>query len=82
MQSSESMKREIIEHLSWCLEKMKFYESTTDSDEFEYLYRSIYNIISTMREMDSKEACIYYREKIMDGFLVQQLKECHIELNV
>ena len=72
----------MMAHLNWCLEKLKFYDNGTDEEDFEEVYRYIYETISTMEEMSDIAACEYCIQKVSSEYLEQRLKRYNINLNL
>lgn len=81
VRSVSSLKKEKIAHLNWCLEKLKFHDTGTKDEDYEYLYRFIFEMVATMSELSDKEALEYYHQKVMEGKLTEQLKKMNIEWN-
>ena len=75
-------KSEKIAQLSWCLEKLKFHDKGSNTEDFEQLYRYIYKMITVMDGMEDIAACEYYHQRLKDDYLVQQLQHYNIELSV
>ena len=81
MKSVSQVKREKIAHLNWCLEKLRFHDTGTKDEDYEYLYRLIFEIVTKMNEMDDTEALDYCRQKFLDTNLVEKLQKYNIEWN-
>lgn len=82
MKTPAGTKNEKIAHLNWCLEKLKFYDKGSDTEDFEQLYRYIYEMITVMDGMEAIAASEYYYQRLKDGYLEKQLKHYNIELSV
>ena len=75
-----TFKKDKIARLNWCLEKLKFHDTGIRSEDYEYLYRFIFEMIVTMQEMDDKEALSYYYQRAEEGHLHEELLKMNIEL--
>ena len=82
MKLPSGCKKEKIAHLYWCLDKLKFYDLECCSENYEHLYRYIYNLITVMNEYEDKQACDYYRDMTRDGYLQKELSCYNIKLNL
>ncbi len=82
MKTPERIEKEKIAHLNWCLEKLKFYEKGSDTEDFEQIYRYICEMITVMDGMEAIAASKYYHQRLKDSYLVQQLQHYNIELSV
>ena len=82
MKTPEKIKKEKIDYLNWCLEKLKFYDTGKHEEYFEELYRYIYELIVVMDGLEGVAANNYYYHKVKDGYLEWQLQHYDIELNI
>lgn len=81
MKTVDSVKREKISHLEFCLEKLRMRESEHNELEIAYLYKKIYYVICEMNELDSLRALNYFNIHINDEIL-KELNKFDIELIV
>ena len=81
MKSVSEVKRVKLAHLNWCLEKLKFRDTGIKEEDYEYLYRLIFEIVTKMNEMDDTEALDYCRQKFLDTNLVEKLQKYNIDWN-
>lgn len=82
MKTSGAVKGEIIEHLNWCLEKLKFYDNGKNAENYERLYRDVFELKSELEMIADNEVCEFYRLNIMNSYLKRELKYYNIELCV
>ena len=82
MKTSTGIKNDRIAHLNWCLEKLKFYDQGNNTEDFEQIYRYIYEMITIMDGMEDIAASEYYYQRLKGDYLVQQLQHYNIELSV
>lgn len=82
MKTSTGIKNDRIAHLNWCLEKLQFYDQGNNTEDFEQLYRYIYEMITIMDGMEDIAASEYYHQRLEGDYLVQQLQHYNIELSV
>lgn len=76
----KTVKDIIISHLRWCLDELTFKESIYNIEDYEYLYRMIFNIKMKMESLDEEEALVYYRREMESGRIRDLLRKNNIEL--
>lgn len=81
MQTPLSIKQTQLSHLNWCLEKLKYQEGKRDEEQYNYIYRYIYQTVSEMKEMEPIEAIQLYRHRI-DEKTKEILLQFNIELSI
>ena len=81
MQTPLGVKNTHMNHLCWCLKRLKYREGNDNEELFDYIYRYIYHTISEMENMEPIEAIQYYRQRIDDKTRAILL-QFNIELSV
>jgi len=82
MKSRSSIKREKISHLQWCLDNLMLKENQSNTEAIELLYRNIYEIISTMQDLEDVAALDYFRKEVSARRIRELLKHYNIDLAV
>lgn len=79
MQTPESLKKEIISHLEYCLEKLQYKDNGYNESKVMRLYTIIYNVINEMQKLESIDALEYFKTTINDD-VRKELSHFNIEL--
>lgn len=82
MQTENGLKIKRINHLNWCLEKLKFCEAKVPEEDIEYLYQYIFDTILAMESREASVANQLFLERLRKEEIAILLRSCNIELTV
>lgn len=77
MKTNKAIVEMLINHLTDCMEKLRFKENYINEAEIKRLYSVLYDVVEVMRKLEANEAKNYYTEKINDS-----IKEALIGMNI
>ena len=80
MKTKENFKSEILSHLEWCMEQLKYKELSVSEDEFEFCYRMLHNISTQIRSMSVEESINFYNHQIETIHIKEILMAYNINL--